>query len=269
MNLNKIASPVIFILVNLAIILIVELAGGGLFFYETGFIHALAIIFILLTIARISSHSYTHDQFLEKFIHATLAASLIFSLSHIIEYINMHIYGLYGDVVFVNVVNFYLIGFILITLGAESFLRRVKHRSTLMLKVAWLAILILAASIVLFNFRPHLISLEMDSLTPWIYSFLSLVVGLIGILTVIRIKKTVSAANNFGNYLIASLILIIGAIFPYIFYEFIEEGFGIPLHQIISSSHFLFFAALSLLFLAFGKLSWGGIYEEARKIAKE
>ena len=46
--LNKLFTPVGFILVNLAIIIMVELAGGGMFFYETGFIHALAIIFILL-----------------------------------------------------------------------------------------------------------------------------------------------------------------------------------------------------------------------------
>ena len=181
----------------------------------------------------------------------------------------MHIYGLYGDVVFINVVNFYLIGFILITLGAESFLRRVKHRSKIILKILMAAIAVLAALIVLFNIRPYLISLEMDSLAPWIYGSLSLIIGLIGVLIVSKIKKTVGVSGSFDNYLMVSLILIISSTLPYIFYEFIEEGLNIPLHQIVYLSHFLFFAALSVLFLAFNKLNWGGIYQEARKMMEE
>ena len=52
------------------------------------------------------------------------------------------------------------------------------------------------------------------------------------------------------------------AILTYISYLIVEN------YQIVYISHFAFFAALSFLFLAFTKLSWGGVYAETRNLVE-
>lgn len=269
--LDKIFSPLSLILINIGIILAAEFVGGGLFFYETGMIHAVAILFIILAASRFFYHTYTYDPIFEKLVHATIAASVVFAISHIYEYANMMISHSYKDATFANVVNFYLIGFILIAIGAESFLRIIGHRSTYLIKLFSITILAFTILIILFTVNDKLISLRSERLAPSLYSFMIVIIGALGIGIVREIKKLVPISAGFSNYLISSLVLITFAMIPYIFYELIEERFyyyGIRNYQIIYISHFAFFAALSFLFLAFTKLSWGGIYAETRNLVE-
>lgn len=269
--LDRIFNPKSLILINIAIILAAEFAGNGLFFYETGLIHAVAILFIILAVSRFFYHIYTFDPIFEKLVHATIAASVVFAISHIFEYVSMMIFHSYKDATFANVVNFYLIGFILIAIGAESFLRIIGRRSTYIIKLFFIIIFAFTILIILFSINDKLISLEPDSLAPFLYAFLIIVVGAIGIGIVREIKKIVPISAGFSNYLLSSLALLIFAMIPYVFYEFIAERFhyyNIQNYQIIYVSHFVFFAALSFLFLAFTKLSWGGIYAETRNLVE-
>lgn len=269
--LDKIFSPLSLILLNIGIIFAAEFAGGGLFFYETGLIHAVAILFIILAASRFFYHTYTYDPIFEKLVHATIAASVVFAISHIFEFASMMIFHSYKDATFANVVNFYLIGFILIAIGAESFLRIIDRRSTYIIKLFSITILAFAVLIVLFSINDKLISLEPDSFAPILYAFLIGIISIIGIGIVGKIKKLVPISAGFSNYLISSLVLIIFAMIPYVFYEFIAEKFyyyNIQNYQIIYVGHFAFFAALSFLFLAFTKLSWGGVYAETRNLVE-
>lgn len=268
--LDKIFNPVSLILINIGLILAAEFAGNGLFFYETGLIHAVAILFIILAASRFFYHTYTFDPIFEKLVHATIAASVVFAVSHIYEYASMIIFHSYKDATFANVVNFYLIGFILIAIGAESFLRIIGRRSTYLIKLFSITIFAFSILIVLFTINDKLISLEPESLAPALYTFLIGVISTLGIGIVREIKKLVPISAGFSNYLISSLVLLIFAMIPYVFYEFIEEGFNyyVDNHQIIYISHFAFFAALSFLFLAFTKLSWGGVYAETRNLVE-
>lgn len=264
--IDKIFNYKILIAINLLIVFAAEFAGGGEFFFMTGAIHIVALLFIVLTVSRIFFHYYTFDPIFEKFVHMAIAASLVFSASHIFEFISMRFFYLYNDAIFANVVNFYIAAFALIIIGAESFLSTISHRS-LLKAVMWLAISIAGILTVLFFYNNELISLEPDSMAPFAYSAALLVVGLSGIRIILRVKKIAPISGAFSNYLAASLILIIFSTLPYVFYEFLEESaYHIEEHQIIYASHFLFFAASSLLFLAFTKLSWGGIYAEVREM---
>ena len=59
-------------------------------------------------------------------------------------------------------------------------------------------------------------------------------------------------------------LLVAGAAFQYVFYELIEDA-GLPEHQVIYMSHFFFYAALSVMFLAFGKsLEPKGIFKDLK-----
>lgn len=265
--LDKIFNPFSLIAINILIIIAAEFTGGGMFFMNTGLIHGVAILFIILSVSRIFFHYYTYDPFFEKIVHGVLGASIIFTASHIYEYASMNIYHTYKDSTFINAVNFYLIGFMLIIIGAESFLRIPARRSTYLIKMLTIAILIFTALIIAFTLNGNWASLEINSPIPFIYAFLVATIGALGIFIIHKLKKLVPIAANFSNYLLASITLIIFATIPYIFYDFIKARFYsyTNRHQIIYFSHFAFFAALSLLFLAFTKVSWGGLYAEARQ----
>ena len=119
--LDRMFNPFSLILINILVIIAAEFTGGGMFFMNTGLIHGVAILFIILAVSRIFFHYYTYDPFFEKIVHGVLGASIIFAASHIYEYASMNIYHTYKDSTFINAINFYLIGFMLIIIGTESF----------------------------------------------------------------------------------------------------------------------------------------------------
>lgn len=69
--------------------------------------------------------------------------------------------------------------------------------------------------------------------------------------------------SGFVNYLAISIGMVVFAALPNIFYELMEDKLNIPELQIIYLSHFTFYAALSIIFLAFGRLSnLAGVYKD-------
>lgn len=269
-KIEKIFNPLMLIIINIAIILVAELTGQ--LFFQFGIIHIIAVIFIALSIIRIFVRYYSYDPILEKFFMASLAALFVFTLSHIVEYFSMSMgaFVYYSDSVLVNTTNFYLISLMLIIIGADAFLRIHDSRSLSQIKILIGLIGAFIIAILIFETKKELISLELDSPTPYIYIALVFFFGLMALIKVNRIGKYVKISSAFAKYLSASIILIMLATVPYIFYDFLQINFGLPLYQIMYLSHFFFYASLSLLFLAFGRMKIkGGIYEDLNNIPRE
>lgn len=265
-KLDKVFNPFSLILINFLIIGAAELLGGGLLLYESGAIHAIALFFIGLSLTRVFLHYYSYDQFLEKFLHATLAALFVFAIAHLVEFLSIMILKEYPDSTFSHVINFYTISIFLIIIGAELFLRRRDNGSR---ALVWFvgagisSLLVFSGLIFSGKFIP---SLEPESALPGIYFSIVSASFVLGFIKIWRIRKLVSIVRGFCNYLLGSLFLIFVATLPNIFYEFIEEAMAVPEYQLVYVSHFTFYAALSIMFLAFGQVAnLGGVYAAIKK----
>lgn len=268
--IDRIFNPAVLVFINLILIIVVETVNEGRFFFETGLIHLIILPFVGLIISRIFYHHYTHDPLFEKFIHGVIAASIIFASSHLFEFISMHIYNMPEDVIFATVVNLNLAGFIIIAISAESFLRVLANRSIYLTVLLFIAFFSLIISSILFLYNPNTISLGLNSFTPYLYTLLLGACAFIGVSIILKIKSVVPISSPFVRHLLASLALIIISTLPYIFHANIQKGlYYISEHQIVYLNHFIFSAALSLMFIAFTKLNWPGLFEEAKKISEK
>ncbi len=263
-KLEKIFNPWVLLIINVIIIEAAESLGGGKLFYDTGLVHALAILFILLAISRAFRHYYTFDPVLEKFVHSVVAALIIFAASHILEFLSYVVFNLRDDAIFANVINFYLVSMILMTIGAERFLKVIKGRSRLFIGVLIVMIAVFSLLTVLNLVNDQWVSL--DPLTPAfdLYAIAVIILGTLGTVWIWKIRRAVPATVGFSNYLIAAMIIIAFAGLQNLSYA-LFENIGIPSYQSVYLSHFAFYAALSLMFLAFTKLyHMGGVYDQLR-----
>lgn len=262
-TLDKIFNIWTLVFINIGIIAAAELSGT--FFYATGLIHMLAVGFIALGLFRVFLHYYTYDPFLEKTVHAVLIAMIIFAVSHLVEGLSYMVFHIPQAVVAINVVNFYIISLFVILLGTELFLKVLYRHSKLFVIIFSSAIAIFAALIVLFLLDNKLVSLEADSPLLYIYMIALLSVMVVGIDRLLKVRSLVSVTRSFINYSLLSITLIAVSAVPNALYE-VLEGAGMPIYQIAYISHFLFYAALSVMFLAFGHLAnLPGLYQEAEK----
>ncbi len=249
-KLDQIFSPLTLLALNMIIILSAEFVGGGKYFFDTGIIHALAIGFIILAASRIYWHYYSYDAFLEKFFHAVIAALLVFAAAHFAEFISYKVLMLSEDATFANVANFYIVSLLVIVMGAEMFLAVHDRRSRLVLWITGMAAVIFVGLSTALFLNDELISLEADSAAPYLYAVLSVLAGALAFVRAEKIGRLVSISRNFIDYLLAAIALIVLSVLPNVFYEILEDA-GLPDHQVIYVSHFLFYAALSLIFLSF------------------
>lgn len=247
---------------NVLIIFIVEFTGT--LFADTGLIHLIAIIFIILGASRIFVHHDVYDQYLKPFIHGGIFALITFAASHVIEYTSHMYLNLPYDVISTNVINLYLASLLIITLGIEYFLRKIDKRSNILIPIILIGI-ISAFSALATSLSGREISLDPDKPLMYIYTLAIIIVTVFGIARLLRIKKHVSILVNFINYFVAGYLLIGFSSLQYVLYE-VFLSLGIPLFRIVYTSHFLFYGALSLMFLAFVRLAQlGGIYTEIEK----
>lgn len=268
-TLDKIFNPYSLAIINVIIILLAEFAGGGRLFFNLGLIHLVAVLFIVLAVARIFVRYYTFDPFLEKFLYASLAAFIVFTVSHIVEFTSIMVFKIYRDATFANVVNFYLISILILAVGAEMFLKVYNGRTSRLIMLLSGIIAVICIFIGAFLINPNLISLEPDSWMPYAYALALFGAGFYGIFKMLQIRKLVPIAVGFVNYLVSAIALIMLAAMFNVFYEFLEDYLKIADYQIIYLSHFAFYAASSLMFLAYAKLSYlGEFYEEIKKIAQ-
>ena len=75
--------------------------------------------------------------------------------------------------------------------------------------------------------------------------------------------------RDFVNYFIAAFVLIAISALQYVLYDKLLD-LGMPMLQVVYLSHFLFYGALSLIFLAFARLTnLGGVYGDVEQYMKE
>lgn len=254
-----------FLILNALIIVLAETLGNSMLLFQTGVIHMIAISFVFLALLRVFFHYYTYDHILEKFIHASLGAMAIFAISHIIEFVSFVILHRYADAVYVNVANMYLISLLLIAIGAESFLRILQGRPAHLVRILISIIIGLVLLSLALLWNDELISLEMDSSAPIIYTVATFAAIGLCLTKMRQIKKRVDFMPGFVNYLSISIILIGVATLSNVYYEYFIDLLGLPEYQAVYFSHFAFYASLSFLFLAFGKVSHlGGMLDEVK-----
>lgn len=266
LKLDKIFNPYSLLVINIVVIALSLTIGGGLFFHESGLIHLVTIFFLALAILRVLSHYYTYDPILEKFVHMCLISLIALSAAHFIEFVSLEAFHKNEDAVIVNLVNFYLIGLIILIIGTEYFSKIRYKLSPFLIKTLPIVILIFIIVTIIFFINDQMASLKAGDLMPVIYTALIFIIGVLAVIEVSKIKRLTAVAVGFVNYLTAAVVFIIASTLIYILHSFLAS-LGIPEYQVDYFSHFTFYIALSLVFLAFTKLSYlGGVYEELRGI---
>lgn len=265
-KLEKIFNHWTLLAINLVIIVAVE--ATGMFFMQSGLIHLIALLFIGLGISRIFVHYEVYDRFLKPLIYGGIAVLILFAVSHILEYLNYAVFYLPFPMIAANVVNFYLVGLVIVTFSTTFFLKGIEkgttfYRYTLPLITVFLVIVTIRNYL-----NPSLVDLGPNKALMYIYA--SGVVGatILGVYWLLRLKKYESMLASFIDYFNASFIMIgVSATF-YVFNEIFEKV-GIDYMQVMYISHFLFYGALSFMFLSFVRLTkLGGLYDAAKKEKK-
>jgi hypothetical protein len=260
---EKILNEWVLLSVNIAILLATELSGQ--YFAEKGIIHLIALVFVILGISRIFIHYDAYDRYLRLLIRGGSMALVVFSVSHLVEFLGYVTLKAYEDAIFVNVVNFYIMSMLSVAIGAEYFLRTLKKGSVGLIIFLGMSVAVFLLLTILIFMNQISVSLEPSGVTPYVYGLLVVVASVFSINRLINIKRHVSIMVGFVNYFIAAFVLITISALQYVFYD-VLQGFGMPDFQIIYVSHFLFYGALSLMFLAFVRLAdLGGMYQEAQK----
>lgn len=260
---EKLLTVYMLIALNLAIILVAELAGRGTYFAETGLVHAVAIIFVGLIIVRIFSDYAFSDHILRGFLKIQLLFFLLLGLVHVYEYFGLYVLYINDVVVESTAVLAYLIWIIGNTFGIQWVLR-VYGKSSSQLVLTFGTTIALTTSLIvgihIFSSSIH----EIPELAHAAVLSFMVVSALFSIWRLNQIKKIMPVFAEYARYATPAIVLVALAVFS----EYAEsEGFlgaiGISETQNLYISHFLIYVALSILLVGFGKLKKPkGIYAE-------
>jgi len=265
-TLEKIFSHWTLLGINLVIIVLAEVTGD--FFMQSGLIHLIALLFIGLGVARIFIHYDVYDRFLRPLIYGGIAVLILFAVSHILEYLNYAVFYLPFHMIAADVVNFYLIGLLIVTLSATSFLEGIEKEAGIYRYILSLVMIVLIVATVRDYLNPSSVDLGPDKWLMYVYAIAVAGATGLGVYWLLRLKKYEKILVNFINYFNAAFIMIgVSATF-YVFSEIFEEV-GIDDMQVMDISHFLIYGALSLMFLSFVSLAkLGGLYEAVEEEKK-
>ncbi|MBI2041795.1 MAG: hypothetical protein HYT20_02105 [Candidatus Nealsonbacteria bacterium] len=258
----------IFIFINILIIAAAELTGK--LFFNSGAIHAIALIFVIVAALPLVRNYYLADPIFKKFLNASIFAFLLFSVSHAAEYFLFLVNKDYVDFIFAIAINFYLASILLIVLGSEIFLRAYSgyHRSRMPIIVIGAFIALIVSFSFFLIMDPKAISLEPESIFPYIYMVIVIIAGFLFWKRISKLKTSLnpSFAGFFRFFGIMIIFVMASALF-YIFYELIEKAAKIPEYQTIYFSHFFFYIGLSIMFFAFEELlKIGGVVKDVREL---
>ncbi|MBI5078335.1 MAG: hypothetical protein HZB11_03185 [Candidatus Yonathbacteria bacterium] len=260
---EKLFTPYALIAFNLAIIFGAGLVGGGTFFAKTGLVHAIAFLFVALIIVRIFSDYAFSDHILKGFLKIQLAFFLFLGFIHIYEYLGLIVFPFNDEVVELSAMGSYLL-WILGALLSFEFVFRIYYKKTFLLTAILSVILAVGFAMLL---AVNLSSAFAESLSEWLpLAMLAsiAVFGIGGILSIRKIRDIMPVFLEYSYYAIPAGILVVLTAFS----EYFEstgylQVFGISQIQNLYISHFLIYAALSLLLIGFGKLKKPrGIYSE-------
>ena len=262
-------------LLTINIVIIAAIQLNHMFFLQTGLIHLLAIIFVALGLFRLWFHPQIHDQYIKPIIRQGIFALLILATAHILEYLSYRI-GLPRQTIYANNINFYLTGLLLIILGGEAFLREYlkafkperQRYSTITIFICKIGLVIFPLLMLLYFISPTLVNLHPDSWHMYVYILAAVTVSLLGISRLRSFKHHATFMSNFINYFTAAFIIVGLCALLSAGEEFLV-GLEIPSTQIALVNHFLFYGALSLMFLAYQRVLNVHDLEEEKKVKSE
>jgi len=252
-------APRLLLVVNLAIIVLAETLRGGRFFYDSGFIHIPVTLFVLLASTRIFGRYYLYDPVLKKFLGWSLAALAILMVSHVIEFADQNLgYHWPASAVYGGIVSFHLAALLAVAVGAFHIL---KAYGRMRFATFWL---VLTALVGVVSFLASLAAYVgmIPSVPPALYMLIAFAAGLATCVPTMTIARMVPVLKDFATYLTGALVFIVAAAGTDALHLVAQSEYVVH-QQATYVSHFAFFAALSLMFLAFGKLSnLGGVYRD-------
>ena len=269
-RLLKLVTPMSLITLNVAIVLAVEFAGGGRFFVDTGLIHAMAILFILMSLAIVFVPYRLRDNIMMNLVRGSMAAMFVFALSHVAEFLGYMVFHLPEDAVFANVANFYLVSTFMILVGAEMFLRiHSERRSGAYLTGYLIGVAVFVTMAIAVYLDNALVSFDKLGPSLVFYTVSVLAAAAVGTVSLVRMRHVSSLIAEFSEVLRIALIFISLSTLLNIYYEILGDTFGLPSFQIINLAHFGFYASLSAMVFAFVQLSrkmenLGGIYADIK-----
>lgn len=265
LKLERVFTPPVLVVINFLIIFACETVGGGKFFEDSGAIHGIALLFIILAATRIFTRFYLFDPELKILLRTSLVAMGFFALSHFIEFASFEIFHGYSDAAFANVINVYAASLLVMLYGAETAVVRYQKAGEWKLGAIGVAIVGLLVLTVLFSTRRLDVDLGPDQVTPYAYMALMLITWGLCLLRWTRIRKMYSWFGQFINTVMLSAFMIVLAAAPNIFYE-VLENLGVDKFQSIYLSHFTFYAAISVMYLAYDQVQHlGGLHKDLRE----
>lgn len=257
------------IVTNGAIVVAALTAGGGTFFERTGLIHAIAVLFIALTAVRVFTRFYLFDPELKILLRATLTAMAVFAVSHLVEFATFALAHEYTDVVFANVINFYAISLLIMAYGAETVIVRYRKAGEWKLAVLGTAAAGFLVLTGLFLAGAVGVSLEPDAFAPYAYVVLVAVALALCIVRWRKLRAMYAWFHRFIDRVLLSAIMVALAAAPNVFYEHLEH-IGVDERISIYLSHFTFYAALTVMYLAFDRIQdLGGLHKDIREQMKK
>lgn len=260
---EKLFTPYVLIAFNLVIILCAEFIGGGTYFAETGLVHAIAVLFVLLILIRIFSDYAFSDHILRGFLKIQLAFFLFLGLVHVYEYLGLYVFMLNDEIVELSAMASYLLWMLGVLLALE-FVFRIYNKKTALF--TWILSTILAFGFLMLVGANVSITVaeRLSELLPPMMLVAIVGFGVVGIVSLRKIRAIMPVFMEYSRYAIPAMVLLVLTAFS----EYFESthflnNFGISDTQTLYISHFLIYAVLSLLLVGFGKLKKPmGIYAE-------
>lgn len=261
--IQKLLTPKVLIVLNVAIILLAEFGGGGTFFAETGLAYGVGILFALMIIVRILSDYAFSDYILRGFLKIQLTFLLLLGMVQFYEYMALHVFHIRPDVVQLTVVASYFVWLISAFLSLGFVFRIYYKKSQMMMVALWSFFALCVAGLIAPNISPAVVAWFPVWFPKLILTGIT-VIGVAGILAIRKLREIMPVFAEYSHYSIPATVLLVLTGFS----EYFEatqslNQFGLSAVQNVYISHFLVYAALSLLLIGFGKLQKPqGIYAD-------
>jgi hypothetical protein len=264
--LEKLLSPFSLLAINIVIIFAVEFVGGGLYFYDSGWIHGMAVLFVALASARVfSTYSYK-DPILRRLLNLSLVALFIFAMSHFAEFLSEGIFKEAEDQSFGDIINLYPSSLLLILAGTEYVLSMIHRRSRLVAKIApVLSVLFVFLTLfLLYAHNPNFTSPKVNAVMAYLYLATVLLLSVFAIFDLKEIKN-IQPLKSFSIVMMWSIACIASTVVISALRGTFPDVIRVSDVQIVYITHFIFYASISLMCIAFSKIKPTGIYAETGK----
>ncbi len=253
---------------NVLIVAAALLAGDGKSFFQDGTVYGFGLLFLTLASVRAATLYRLFDPTLKKYIAMCSAGMIIFAGSQVFE-IAIAAAGTRTFMNMMHVTSLYVMAVLVMTWASASLLAEAKLEKSYgpFTKNAAVGLAVLAAAgwftadVYLQKIDP---TFHFDSRMMMLIALLIAVIAGFGLHAILMVKRKFSVLSGFAEYLgIAFMLMVLTGAVSMLeavrSYAFFREG----IHTTSYARYVLFYAALSFLFVAFGKMrKLGGIYSD-------